>query len=396
MAPTLRWRRTLRISLVAVVGLILGVAAFVQIQQHVLRWRAEHLLADVRSLELGKSTWTDAQKIMYRWGAWGSYEGSCTQARCSYQINLPDIFTRIQNHFPSECCFWMWQSYRFLGGRDSFALARVEVIDGLVWGKDYNLMMTVSASDDQNGFEYVLSASADTAWRTKDFHFIHEPPHSEFEIGHPDACEGCKEALIRFTPFVDPQIVNGLMDFNFDCLTRRRPCTDQMDIMPSVWQKVLEEEKESNGPTKQVRDAAKGHSLSPEFLGRDRENVVVAEIVDTRAMPDEWDSERFQVFFRLKQRLKRGEFWHLGEIKQTALPNRMKTPGNRGGDGLVVRGREVILTLNSRPEDMSPSGIDNIVDLEPCDVIPLTDNNLLAVHRGISRDIFPIERHVWP
>lgn len=395
MAPTSRWRKAIRISAVSTLVLIAGVAASVPIQQHLLRWRAERLLADIHSLQMGKSTWIDAQKIMYRWGAWGSYEGSCTQARCSYQINLPDIFTRIQNHLPSECCFWMLRPYRFLGGRYSFALARVEVINGLVWGKDYSLMISVLASDDQDGFEYGLSASADTAWRTKYFHFIREPPHSEFEIGHPGACEGCKAVFVRFTPFADPQIVNSLMDFNFDCLTRRRPCTDQMDIMPSVWKKVLEEEKDSNDP-RQVRGAANGRSLSPEFLGRDRENVVVAEIVNTRAMPDEWDNERFHVFFRLKQRLKRGEFWNVGEIKEAALPNRMKTQGNHAGDSLVLRGRDVILTLDSRPTGMSPDGVDRYIDLEPCDVIPLTNNNLLAVHRGISRDIFPAKRDVWP
>jgi hypothetical protein len=72
---TMRWRwgKMLRVTGVVVLALVAGLAVFVQIQQRILRWRAERLLADMRELQSHKSTWADAQKIMTRWGKWGGY-----------------------------------------------------------------------------------------------------------------------------------------------------------------------------------------------------------------------------------------------------------------------------------------------------------------------------------
>jgi hypothetical protein len=55
------------------VALSLVLIAFlaVQIQQRMLRWRAERLLAEIHQTRLYQSTWADAQQLMHRWGAWG-------------------------------------------------------------------------------------------------------------------------------------------------------------------------------------------------------------------------------------------------------------------------------------------------------------------------------------
>lgn len=67
------------------------VIAAIPVQQRVLRHRAERLLVDIRSLKLRRSTWADAQQIFVTWGAWGHYEGTCSQQSCSYEINLGDF-----------------------------------------------------------------------------------------------------------------------------------------------------------------------------------------------------------------------------------------------------------------------------------------------------------------
>ena len=105
MALTSRWRRVLRIAAFTLGVLLLGTVASVRIQQQILRWRAERLLADIRELQLGKSTWADAQKIMTRWGAWGFYEGSCTEKRCGYQIAMQDIYQGfpVYSTPPTQC-----------------------------------------------------------------------------------------------------------------------------------------------------------------------------------------------------------------------------------------------------------------------------------------------------
>jgi hypothetical protein len=71
--------KKLRAALLAVMILMLVLCAYIPIQQQILRHRAEKLLADIRILQLRKSTWADAQILMKRWGAWGHYEGDSVQ-----------------------------------------------------------------------------------------------------------------------------------------------------------------------------------------------------------------------------------------------------------------------------------------------------------------------------
>ena len=72
-------------------SLVLLTFLAVQIQQRMLRWRAERLLADMHQIRLYQSTWADAQRLMHRWGAWGHYDGSCTAASCKYEIEMDSI-----------------------------------------------------------------------------------------------------------------------------------------------------------------------------------------------------------------------------------------------------------------------------------------------------------------
>ena len=93
---------------------------------------------------------------------------------------------------------------------------------------------------------------------------------------------------------------------------------------------------------------------------------------------------------------KRAEFWNSVDMKEGALPIDMTVQKGEGTQVEISPGREVILTLNSRNIVYPDGRVDRYIDLEPCDVIPLTVDNLAAVRRGISRDIFPAERNVWP
>ncbi|WP_157466474.1 hypothetical protein [Edaphobacter aggregans] len=74
-----------------VLSLVLLTFLAVQIQQRMLRWRAERLLADMHQIRLYQSTWADAQRLMHRWGAWGHYDGSCTAESCKYEIEMDSI-----------------------------------------------------------------------------------------------------------------------------------------------------------------------------------------------------------------------------------------------------------------------------------------------------------------
>ena len=77
MKLSLPWKKIVRRSALTLLALLLALAAWVPIQQQILRWRAERLLADIRAIQMGKSNWDDAQRLMHRWGAWNEQLDNC-------------------------------------------------------------------------------------------------------------------------------------------------------------------------------------------------------------------------------------------------------------------------------------------------------------------------------
>ncbi|HET6179822.1 MAG TPA: hypothetical protein VFE61_23065 [Candidatus Sulfotelmatobacter sp.] len=92
MVPPARWfLRILRFAGLVVVALVLLTLVTVQFQRRLLRHRAEQLMADMHQIHLYRSTWTDAQRLITRWGAWGRYDGTRTAAECRYEITLTNM-----------------------------------------------------------------------------------------------------------------------------------------------------------------------------------------------------------------------------------------------------------------------------------------------------------------
>ena len=84
------WRLCKRV-LTSLLVIYLLLLAAVQISQRITRRRAEHLLSDLRGLKLERSSWSDAQALMQRWGRWGGYKGTCDADHCEYEIHFDSV-----------------------------------------------------------------------------------------------------------------------------------------------------------------------------------------------------------------------------------------------------------------------------------------------------------------
>jgi hypothetical protein len=156
-------RRSLFYGLLSLLFASAAVMAFVPIQQQILRRRSEHLLGDIRNLKLRGSTWTDAQQIFTRWGAWGHYDGQCTRQSCSYGIELGDF--AYTHQYLARPPLLLQRVYRFFGGRTSLVTASVYVQDGLIWAKGFSVSVEVPHESPENNYEYTLIGSAQSVSR---------------------------------------------------------------------------------------------------------------------------------------------------------------------------------------------------------------------------------------
>jgi len=397
MGTILRWMRVTRIVAILLVSLAMIAAVSIPIQQGILRWRAERLLSDIHALQLGKSTWIDAQKIMTRWGAWGQYKGICTQERCSYQIEMEDFFGQIPTfnrktgHVWDAAQGWPWllRTYEFFGGRSAIVIARFEVIRDVVWAKDFVFGLDVDEKNAEERWDYLLFGSANTEWRTERFGQHAEPGHPEYVVGRPGGCEGCEVVYARYTPYASPKDVDRLLDFDLECLTRRNPCRHAIDIMPATQRQLITERTVREKEIDAGRYPWSECLSPPEFLGRDQANVVLAQVESAHL--DDRNDGTLDVDFRLLDRMKRATFWNQDAVRTVILPARATEDPSRKMS-VLVPGQKFILAFRS----LYPVESTKSIDVDACNPISLNDQNLNAILRGIRRDVFPETRDFWP
>lgn len=85
----LRWSRRIAAGLLL---LCLVAWLWAEADQWLLRRRAEHLLADIQSIQVGKTTDAEAWRIMEKWGRWNQHYGDrCKQSDCSYNFRMTHL-----------------------------------------------------------------------------------------------------------------------------------------------------------------------------------------------------------------------------------------------------------------------------------------------------------------
>jgi hypothetical protein len=238
--------RILRAVGLSALALLLVAFAFVQIEQRLLRHRAERLLADFRSIRLHQSTWADAQVLMTRWGAWGHYDGQCTASDCAYTIMLADPISRISNHIKSDTGWRLIhraaQFYEFFGGKPGWLTVSFLVQDGVIWRSSVGLLLDVPPhtyeKDDDYGYSLILSARASDSLRRKP-----DGPsvlgsddqladHPNYKAGRPGGCEICLMAKVTFTPYISSSELKEITSYNLSCLTNFHYCLNLPDVLP--------------------------------------------------------------------------------------------------------------------------------------------------------------------
>lgn len=382
-----RIRTWLRTAGVLVLVLVAALAACVQIQQRILRWRAERLLADVRAIQMGKSTWVDAQRLIKKWGAWGGYEGSCTVERCDYLVALRDSSQQFPAYFPSGHIlhdsgrFWNWMNwpYRLLGGHVVEIGASFQIKAGILWTKGFEVeilrypLAPTAVSDDR----YVLAAIAHGMTNLHSQGFVELPVDTpEYGAYLAPICSGCNLVRAYFTPQADPHLIENFLSFDLSCLTRWVECKSAQELAPSM-AKIAHELY--SGHVK-LAVAGNADAFPLEILARDYHYAAIAVAIGPASLkPHLADTSINQPSFRILTSLKNHAVFH-SQVLHDRQVQKIWNPRARDGEPYVVPpGTKVILLF-----DVSPDEIDRISLGEV--VVPFTEANLAEVHRGIIRD----------
>lgn len=237
-AATSRLRQFLLVFLL----LIAAVWASSYYEQWALRLRAQHLLADIRALNLNQSKSQDAQALMKKWGDYASTPGSCTPDFCNYRITMVQSLPQIMIGYPDPGVHnWLPRIISHLGLRSAAARAGFSVQKGVVTAKWFaeQVSLPVRAWGQPNG-TYI----PDLAVSSGEY-----PGFPNIDTGlalHPYRrardWKGDYGITIYFLSQEDPAEQARLMDFQLTCITQFHPCNDQGDILPEA-RRMLDEEE---------------------------------------------------------------------------------------------------------------------------------------------------------
>jgi len=183
-------------------------------------------------------------------------------------------------------------------------------------------------------------------------------------------------AVAAFTPFADEGTVSGFLKFNLDCITRTKECRSVSELMPAAASIPKAGEREANKPANEnyLKD------LPLWVAARDAEYVAVADAIGVARHSR---TDRRGLSFQLRKLLK-GD----AQISMPSSVYMVKTENAKERCSVsndVARnfrnGMKVLIVFDEPlNEDSTPES-----DTSACVVFPLTDENLAAVQRGISR-----------
>jgi hypothetical protein len=277
--------RILRFVSVTTVALVLLTLSVVQLQQRLLRYRAEQLMADMHRIRLYQSTWDDAQRLMHRWGAWGHYDGTCTASDCRYQIALTDMSWSWSGWFLQHGGY---QVYSWFGGRQTVMCTQFIVQDSRILRTSMSIMTAVAdhSDSDVTGYGLIVMTKSRGSLRGsngsgsrrimgRDEQLL---DHPNFKEGSPSGCTICMAVEVTYAASAPQSEIESITSFDLSCLTRFHQCLTLGELLPRAkeWHLYGYTDLATHKPPPPP-PAPEFCNMPPWVLGRDADTALIVE-----------------------------------------------------------------------------------------------------------------------
>jgi len=259
---------------------------------------------------------------------------------------------------------WSW-----LGANDAFVDANIRVHDNRMWGEDYRLEV------------------GDTFVRIMGGPHLFQPYQSlqskalrrHYRDGFEGACTGCIGANISVTPDTRPVDIVWLNEINFACITRRKPCESEDELIPGPWSRRDRKIDYVSPETYSLKD------VPVDLLGQEMPQAVTGEILTMKADINDPNCTLAQV--RILQRLKNAETARPGSIVSVQIWMPIILADANTSQRLAP-GQTYILGYYDPPNQPVP-------EIELKALIPATPQNLNQFQAGLRRDTSVGESEDW-
>jgi len=293
--------------LASLVVVYIVLLAAVQISQRITRSRAEHLLSDLRGLQLERSSWSDAQALMQRWGKWGHYEGTCDADHCDYGIHFYSAGRTPEPTATSERFVSLFgrsaeKAATIMGAHLTYVEGGFRLQNNLVIGTWFSL-----GTDTRSGGE-LFSRVISTRTRNLEPYDLwpEKNPHPDYRTVSRTGILGY--FFTQFTAATKQEDVEWLTAVNFSCITRWVPCREMGDLLPSAWAKFTAESKHIFP----IRERIANCAYPLKDLVEASERVALVQVEKPDGQKRQWSPYPA----RLVESLKGSGSWHSGDVRK--------------------------------------------------------------------------------
>jgi hypothetical protein len=332
------------------VAAVPGWVGYARLSDWLFQRKATMLLHDVQGLQLRRSSWADARSLRAKWGQAVKADSGCSEKQCDLKVIL--------NHeHPWAGCLpvdlglseAVCEMMHLTAGRWAKVEATVRVRDGIVWGKDFGVVVAHREG-------YALLADATTTRSLGSSHFRYST-HPNAEFGRPDGCEVCEALWARVTPYAGADDVRDAFDFDLSCLDgSAQGCSGARQLMPAAARRI----EHRDG----LRSAQAPFNWNPTALrvcARDWQNVAVVDVTQVGSQePD----HRHKMEYKLVEMLKGND--------EPSLRSSGFDPDN--DVGFPCPGRRAIVFWQNRGHILREALV----------IAPFTEDNLRAVRTGVE------------
>lgn len=356
-------------------------------------------MADLQSLNLRHSTWSDAQILITRWGKYSRYEGICDASFCRYIISLESPESKLERVARKHTPFAFLATplvftSLLVGGRGAVVKANFVVQDSVVVRKGAVFTYEMSSLFHLGSvYELIATSRASSRLSNDGWSFTFSKQlakHPFYKVEGPGGCTFCMMVNVAFTPDTPSDQVRALTTFNLSCLTHFFPCKSLEDIYPvsAEWNLYPGAIGEISTADRSQQDNESSSSICdvPIFaLSRESVQIFAVTVIDRdhHALSGNFElpSVRLDSVLKEQSRYQVGDILHITSVATDQHLEMMLTPDRR------------FLAFSFEPQEDT-----HTLELERCSIIPDTPENRAQIQLGIAQNEtlrYPDPRADW-
>ena len=359
-------------------------------RQWLFRHRAQRLLAEIKALDLNRSTWSDAQGLMHRWGRWGQWYGDCNAQNCQYTVNMDDQLPDAPQFVYEDGLHVIARLLDHVGLRSSEASASFNVTHGVVTNKSFRMDVGLPFRDwgVPNGTYWPLleaQVSEAATLRYDNPHYRASRPNHAF----------VQRRILRdasFTPEESLEEQTALMDFHLDCVTHWSPCRSRAELLPRAEEEFQAETDYWRRQERDGKETEDNNRFTPtcfptvQIRAREEHDVLVGDVVRASVVQapadDNPDHTVWMIDVRLVKLLKGKAPGPVGSIISVFEPSKVDSAPVDGPWSL-----QNVLITGMTAEGWKTNAL--VVYSGDCGTVEASPANLAAARRGVNDDFGP-------